>query len=69
MTYNAALRAIGLGYSNVLWYRGGVEPGSTHGGPFNPWKASADSKARDRLRQQRHAEPPSHAPQRPGSLR
>ena len=25
MSYNASLRAINLGYSNVLWYRGGVE--------------------------------------------
>jgi PQQ-dependent catabolism-associated CXXCW motif protein len=25
MSYNAALRAIALGYKNVLWYRGGVE--------------------------------------------
>jgi len=25
MSYNAALRAIKLGYSNVLWYRGGIE--------------------------------------------
>ena len=25
MSYNAALRAIGLGYRNVLWYRGGLE--------------------------------------------
>jgi PQQ-dependent catabolism-associated CXXCW motif protein len=25
MSYNAALRAVKLGYSNVLWYRGGVE--------------------------------------------
>ncbi len=25
MSYNAALRAINLGYKNVLWYRGGVE--------------------------------------------
>lgn len=25
MSYNAALRAINLGYTNVLWYRGGVE--------------------------------------------
>jgi len=25
MSYNAALRAIRLGYTNVLWYRGGVE--------------------------------------------
>lgn len=25
MSYNAALRAIRLGYANVLWYRGGIE--------------------------------------------
>ena len=25
MSYNAALRAIRLGYRNVLWYRGGLE--------------------------------------------
>ncbi|MEZ5544387.1 MAG: rhodanese-like domain-containing protein [Lysobacteraceae bacterium] len=25
MSYNAALRAIALGYGNVLWYRGGIE--------------------------------------------
>jgi len=25
MSYNAALRAINLGYQNVLWYRGGME--------------------------------------------
>ena len=25
MSYNAALRAINLGYGNVLWYRGGIE--------------------------------------------
>jgi PQQ-dependent catabolism-associated CXXCW motif protein len=25
MSYNAALRAIRLGYKNVLWYRGGIE--------------------------------------------
>jgi PQQ-dependent catabolism-associated CXXCW motif protein len=25
MSYNAALRAINLGYTRVLWYRGGIE--------------------------------------------
>ena len=30
MSYNAALRAINMGYKNVLWYRGGIEA----------WKAS-----------------------------
>jgi PQQ-dependent catabolism-associated CXXCW motif protein len=24
LSYNAALRAIGLGYTNVMWYRGGI---------------------------------------------
>ncbi|MND08271.1 hypothetical protein D3C83_307850 [compost metagenome] len=24
LSYNAALRAIRLGYSNVMWYRGGI---------------------------------------------
>jgi rhodanese-related sulfurtransferase len=30
MSYNAALRAINMGFKNVLWYRGGIEA----------WKAS-----------------------------
>ena len=25
MSYNAALRAINMGFTNVLWYRGGIE--------------------------------------------
>ncbi len=44
MSYNAALRAVNLGYTNVLWYRGGIEawqqaglplsaPGGYGGGP------------------------------------
>lgn len=36
MSYNAALRAINLGYTNVLWYRGGVEAWGANGGPFIP---------------------------------
>ena len=41
MSYNAALRAINLGYRNVLWYRGGIEawkhaglPTQRAGGPM-----------------------------------
>jgi len=34
MSYNAALRAIKLGYSNVLWYRGGLETWQAIGGPM-----------------------------------
>jgi PQQ-dependent catabolism-associated CXXCW motif protein len=32
MSYNAALRAINLGYQNVLWYRGGIEAWQANGG-------------------------------------
>ena len=34
MSYNAALRAINLGYTNVLWYRGGVEAWQQAGLPL-----------------------------------
>jgi len=34
MSYNAALRAIALGYRNVLWYRGGIEAWQHAGLPF-----------------------------------
>ncbi len=36
MSYNAALRAINLGYKNVLWYRGGIEAWQTNGGQLTP---------------------------------
>lgn len=32
MSYNAALRAIAAGYTNVLWYRGGIEAWQASGG-------------------------------------
>jgi PQQ-dependent catabolism-associated CXXCW motif protein len=34
MSYNAALRAINLGYRNVLWYRGGIEAWQRGGLPL-----------------------------------
>jgi len=34
MSYNAALRAINLGYRNVLWYRGGIEAWQAAGHPL-----------------------------------
>jgi rhodanese-related sulfurtransferase len=34
MSYNAALRAINLGYRNVLWYRGGIEAWQAAGQPL-----------------------------------
>ena len=36
MSYNAALRAINLGYTNVLWYRGGLEAWAQAGGSTVP---------------------------------
>ncbi len=40
MSYNAALRAIKMGFTQVLWYRGGIEAWQkaglpTHGREFN----------------------------------
>jgi len=38
MSYNAALRAINMGYTQVLWYRGGIEAWKTAGLPTqNPY--------------------------------
>lgn len=36
MSYNAALRAINLGYKNVLWYRGGIEAWKAAGQQVQP---------------------------------
>jgi PQQ-dependent catabolism-associated CXXCW motif protein len=42
LSYNAALRAVQLGYENVRWYRGGIEAWRAAGGPVTPlrvvWK-------------------------------
>lgn len=36
MSYNAALRAIALGYREVLWYRGGLQAWKQAGQPVQP---------------------------------
>ncbi|BET68060.1 hypothetical protein ASA1KI_29780 [Opitutales bacterium ASA1] len=36
MSYNAALRAVRLGYTNVLWYRGGIDAWEKAGLPTYP---------------------------------
>ena len=36
MSYNASLRAVNLGYKNVLWYRGGIEAWKAAGQPTQP---------------------------------
>lgn len=42
LSYNAALRAVRLGYGSVLWYRGGIEAWGASGGalelPRLSWK-------------------------------
>jgi PQQ-dependent catabolism-associated CXXCW motif protein len=34
LSYNAALRAIGLGYTNIMWYRGGIASWQTGENPM-----------------------------------
>jgi PQQ-dependent catabolism-associated CXXCW motif protein len=36
LSYNAALRAVRMGYTNVLWYRGGIEAWGAGGGALAP---------------------------------
>jgi PQQ-dependent catabolism-associated CXXCW motif protein len=36
LSYNAALRAARLGYTDVLWYRGGIEAWGASGGALAP---------------------------------
>ena len=36
LSYNAALRAVRLGYGSVLWYRGGIEAWGESGGKLAP---------------------------------
>jgi PQQ-dependent catabolism-associated CXXCW motif protein len=40
MSYNAALRAINAGYTNVLWYRGGIEAWKAAGLPTQSTRRS-----------------------------
>ena len=58
MSYNAALRAIHAGYTNVLWYRGGIEA----------WKAAglATQQGQPSGAQAQGREPAQAQPSRPG---
>ena len=46
LSYNAALRAVALGYEHVYWYRGGIEAWLANGGTLAPlrltWRKPAD---------------------------
>ncbi len=54
LSYNAALRAIKLGYSNVLWYRGGLEAWTQAGLPTArpPQQGGNDGRGQDGRGQQ-----------------
>jgi rhodanese-related sulfurtransferase len=49
LSYNASLRAVALGYTRVLWYRGGVEAWRAAGLPLGrvrePWAAAGPLKS------------------------
>lgn len=44
MSYNAALRAINMGYTNVLWYRGGIEAWKMAGNQVQSVYAQGDGQ-------------------------
>lgn len=54
MSYNAALRAINAGYTNVLWYRGGIEAWKAAGLPTQPAQQTPPQQQ------------PNYPPQQPG---
>jgi len=56
MSYNAALRAINLGHTNVLWYRGGIEAWQQAGLPTQP--AQQFNQQAQQLNQQYPQQPP-----------
>ena len=62
MSYNAALRAIRLGYRNVLWYRGGIEAWKGAGLPLGP----SGDPGQQRVGQAQMGQPPGGRP--PGAL-
>ncbi len=47
MSYNASLRAIHLGYTNVLWYRGGLQAWQRAGLPLVPASATGYPQGSD----------------------
>jgi PQQ-dependent catabolism-associated CXXCW motif protein len=60
MSYNAALRAINLGYTNVLWYRGGIEAWKMAGQPV---QAVQQQMAPAQQQQQQPTMPPQQQQQ------
>ncbi|MEO8136018.1 MAG: rhodanese-like domain-containing protein [Betaproteobacteria bacterium] len=64
MSYNAALRAIRLGYKNVLWYRGGVEAWKNAGLPLGV----AGGQGQPQAQQQGQPQAPFAGGRPPGAL-
>jgi PQQ-dependent catabolism-associated CXXCW motif protein len=67
MSYNAALRAINLGYTNVLWYRGGIEAWQMAGLPTQPAQQFGPGPQSQGPNQQYSQQPqyPQQQPQHP----
>lgn len=62
MSYNAALRAIALGYTNVLWYRGGIEAWQMAGLPLDAGSRQGFAQQRGGFPQQPMPLPPNRTP-------
>jgi PQQ-dependent catabolism-associated CXXCW motif protein len=58
MSYNASLRAIHLGYKNVLWYRGGLEAWTYAGLPTQPNPAAQQQAQQPYPPQQQYQQQP-----------
>jgi len=67
MSYNGALRAIHAGYTNVLWYRGGIEAWKTAGLPTSQQGQQAASQRQqpNRPSPQTASLPPTFVPVEP----
>lgn len=62
MSYNAAARAIRLGYRNVLWYRGGTEAWQRAGQQLAAAQGQASSQGRGPISQPGSAQPQGFPP-------
>ena len=60
MSYNGALRAINAGYTNVLWYRGGIEAWKSAGLPTQPAQQQGQGGQRGYQQQPQQQQPNSN---------
>ena len=67
MSYNAALRSIHAGYTNVLWYRGGIEAWKTAGLPTQQGQ-QAGAQQQSQQQPQQNSRPPQQAAASPATF-